>query len=103
MALDSGEFVRNVMAAVDAHNPGELAEAMRWKRGTERLIAKWLTGETKPGYRYTMEMLEKTGWLTMAETPEGARPLATDDRERIRLLHQQFQEDIRRVLEAAGE
>lgn len=40
---------------------------MGWKRGTERLVAKWLAGNNNPGYEKTMEMLERCGWLSLGE------------------------------------
>lgn len=55
------------MAALGCNSPAGLAETMGWKRGTERLVAKWLAGQNNPGYEKTMEMLEKCGWLAVSD------------------------------------
>lgn len=59
------ELVRAVMRKLGCSSPAELADAMGWRRGTERLIAKWLAGNNNPGYEKTLEMLERCGWLTL--------------------------------------
>lgn len=71
MAPASDVFVRAVMAALNCGSPMDLAEEMGWKRGTERLVAKWLAGSNKPGYEYTMEMLERCGWVNMGADAPG--------------------------------
>lgn len=69
------------MRDLGVETAAQLAEKMRWKRGTERLVAKWLSGQNDPSYTYTMELLEKTGRLSKridrrAEPPAQADPLA---------------------------
>lgn len=81
MPQSGEEFVRAAMRDLGVETAAQLAEKMRWKRGTERLVAKWLSGQNDPSYTYTMELLEKTGRLSKridrrAEPPAQADPLA---------------------------
>jgi hypothetical protein len=75
--VEGADFVRLVMDALGVQSPSQLAETMSWKRGTERLVAKWLSGQNDPSYTYTMEMLDRVGWLAIGDA--GASP-ATDQR-----------------------
>lgn len=72
--VEGAEFVRRVMTALGAESPAQLAEKMRWKRGTERLIAKWLTGQNDPSYAYTMDMLERVGWIALGHSKDEDPP-----------------------------
>lgn len=77
------------MRELGASSASELAETMRWPRGTERLVAKWLAGNNSPSYGRTMEMLERCGWISMSgggpRSGEQASPPA-DPQERIAWL-----------------
>lgn len=61
--MDAQEFVHGVMDKLGVSTAAELAEAMRWKRGTERTVARWLAGETRPSFDYVMEMVERAALL----------------------------------------
>lgn len=65
------DFVRSVMQRLGASSPADLATKMGWKRGTERLVAKWLNGDNRPGYERTWEMLDRAGWLNLEAKPSG--------------------------------
>lgn len=84
--VEGAKFVRLVMRAIGAESPAQLAEKMRWKRGTERLVAKWLSGQNDPSYTYTIEMLERVGWiaagLSRDEPPPRPAPIGDVPHER---------------------
>lgn len=65
MAIEAADLVKGVMECLSVSSPAELAERMGWKRGTERLVARWIAGDVQPGYGYTLELLEAAGWLSM--------------------------------------
>lgn len=62
---DAAKFVQAVMDHLGASSPAALAETMRWKRGVERTVSRWLAGAADPNYGYTMGMLRKCGWINM--------------------------------------
>lgn len=81
--LDGPQFVRAVMVSVGVENAAGLADAMGWKRGTERLVAKWLAGSNRPSYKYMLQMVERAGWLSSdgrAQPQEAAVSLETLER-----------------------
>lgn len=97
MALDGAQFVRAVMLKLEAATAADLAEKMRWKRGTERLVAKWLAGTNRPSYPYVMEMIDKADLLdieaTTARPPtEAEAGMIGDHREEIAALLRRLQE-----------
>jgi gamma-glutamylcysteine synthetase len=51
------------MRRLDADTAADFAEAMGWKRGAERTVARWLSGVAKPSFGYVMEMVERAGLL----------------------------------------
>jgi hypothetical protein len=71
--MQGDEFVRGVMDRLGVSTAAELAEVMRWKRGTERTVARWLAGDTRPSFDYVMEMVEQANLLN---TNSDARPVA---------------------------
>lgn len=83
MAVSGRAFVRAIKdnlkgkGAARRLSNGRLAEVMDWGRESPSLIGKWDRGENEPGYRYTMEMAEKAGWLT----PAALRALARAEAE----------------------
>jgi hypothetical protein len=71
--VTGAEFVRLVMRRLDCSSPADLAEAMKWKRGTERTVAKWLAGETRPSFNYVMQMVESAELVSTDEA--GPKPV----------------------------
>lgn len=74
MAMPGPDFVRSVMQHLGASSAAELAETMGWKRGTERLVAKWLNGDNQPNYERTWEMLDRCGWVNVGAMPTRLLP-----------------------------
>lgn len=72
--LDGPTFVKTVMDRLEVDSPAKLAEKMKWKRGTERLVAKWIAGDNRPSYGYMLDMIDAAGMLNSAggdlATPE---------------------------------
>ena len=63
------EFVRHVMVVLEVSTAAGLAEKMRWRRGMERTIARWLAGTSEPSFAYTIDMATTAGLLTMKGRP----------------------------------
>lgn len=76
-------FVRAVMNRLGAASPADLANIMRWPRGTERTVARWLTGETSPSFDYTMEMVGRAGLLNNDEDVPSAEVAPGDPLEAL--------------------
>lgn len=90
--LDGPSFVNAVMARLGAANAADLAEKMHWKRGTERLVAKWLAGNNRPSYRYMLEMIERAGLIDMGgvKEPFEELPVAVVDRSDLAALERRL-------------
>lgn len=73
MALTGLEFVQAVMNRLGARTANDLAEAMKWPRGKERLVAKWLAGTNDPNYETTIALLDAAGWLNWDEIRKAQR------------------------------
>ncbi len=56
------------MDQLEVSSAADLADRLGWKRGTERLVQKWLSGENQPGFSYTIEMLEAAGFVSLNGT-----------------------------------
>lgn len=68
------EFVRGVMERLGVSSAAALADAMRWPRGKERTVARWLAGESNPSYENVMEMVQRAGLLSSdAGVPSDSR------------------------------
>lgn len=65
--MTGAEFVRQVMRQLGVDSATGLAGRMRWPRGIERTISRWLAGESEPSFAYTFEMGRKAGFLNMGE------------------------------------
>lgn len=91
------------MKRLEVASPAQLAEAMNWKRGTERLVAKWLAGEARPGFLYMMDMLDATGWLEIEEARTTKRPLTEDEIARAQRAYAELGGLLQRFQEGAGE
>ena len=97
--MTGAEFVRQVMDRVGAASPSELAETMQWRRGTERTVSKWLTGETRPSFGYVMEMVERAGLFSIdGVVPQDGAAL----RDPLRSLEAKVDRMARRTGDALG-
>ena len=85
--MTSEEFVRGVMERLGANTAAELAEKMRWKRGAERTVARWLSGDSQPSFDYVIDMVERAGLPNSSVqgivSPDGDDPSAQADREQL--------------------
>lgn len=72
------EFVRGVMERLNVTSAAGLADAMRWPRGKERTVARWLAGEVNPSYESVIEMVERAGLLSNAGDAPSAVPVPSD-------------------------
>lgn len=99
--IDGQMFVRAVMTQLECESPLAFAEKMGWKRGTERLVAKWLAGANRPSYNYIMEMIERTGWLSLDGAPSlrlAATEPSTNELAELRANQTQMLADQKRVI-----
>lgn len=77
--VTGADFVRQVMRQLDVSTPAALAEKMRWPRGTERTVARWLTGESEPTFSYTIAMATKAAMFNI-ESPTNSDQPDIEDR-----------------------